>query len=136
MYCTRAIITCGIFFTPFLETISLFSKNSVLMFGQYSRGVCNQEQVMMARVQYTRRLCDSNKQQPFEPTYSLVIVTESYFLYLLFFSRGCWSQLTEFPQKKNRRHKKYDSVPTLKALHSPSRLIVEVPCGDLLLLAN
>ena len=64
-----------------------------------------------------------------------VVFFKTFYFYSDWLSPYC-GQLTEFPQKMNRRHKKYDSVPTLKALRVPSRLIAEVPCGDLLLLAG
>ena len=58
MYRTRAIITRGlyicypIFEVHFFAFKEVFSENSGLVYGQYSRAVCNQERVMMARVRY------------------------------------------------------------------------------------
>ena len=39
-----------IFEDHFFDFKEFYSENSVLMYGQYSRAVCNQEQVIMARV--------------------------------------------------------------------------------------
>ena len=56
IYRTRAIITCGLYiFNPLFEGQKrffkeVFSENSALMYGYYSRAVCIQERVMMARV--------------------------------------------------------------------------------------
>ncbi len=55
-YCTRAIISRGLYiFYPiskdhFFVFKEVFSENSVLMYGLYSRAACNQERLMMARV--------------------------------------------------------------------------------------
>ena len=60
MYCTRAIISRGLYiFYPiskdnFFVFKEVFSENSVLMYGLYSRAASNQEQLMMARVRYNR----------------------------------------------------------------------------------
>ena len=57
-YRTRAIISRGLYiFYPifkdhFFVFKEVFSENSVLMFGLYSRTACNQERLMMARVRY------------------------------------------------------------------------------------
>ena len=57
-YRTRAIISRGlyIFYPIFKDNFfvfkEVFSENSVLMYGWYSRAVSNQERVMMARVRY------------------------------------------------------------------------------------
>ena len=57
-YHTGAIITRNLYiFYPIFEDHffvfkEVFSENYVLMYGLYSRAVCNQEPVMMARVQY------------------------------------------------------------------------------------
>ena len=56
---TRAIISRGLYiFYPifkdhFFVFKEVFSENSVLMYGLYSRAACNQERLMMARVRYT-----------------------------------------------------------------------------------
>ena len=58
MYRTRAIITRGLYtFYPIFEDHffvfkEVFSENSDLNNGLYSRAVCNQERVMMARERY------------------------------------------------------------------------------------
>ena len=55
-YHTRAVITSGLFiFYPIFEDHffvfkEVFSENSVLMYGLYSRAACNQERLMMGRV--------------------------------------------------------------------------------------
>ena len=57
-YRTRAIISRGLYiFYPIFKDIffvfkEVFSENSVLMYGLYSRAACNQERLMMARVRY------------------------------------------------------------------------------------
>ena len=57
-YRTRAIISrCLYIFYPifkdhFFVFKEVFSENSVLMYGLYSRAACNQERLMMARVRY------------------------------------------------------------------------------------
>ena len=57
-YRTRAIISRGLYiFYPifkdhFFVFKEVFSENSVLMYGLYSRAACNQERLMMARVRY------------------------------------------------------------------------------------
>ena len=59
-YPTRAIITRGLYIfyrlfegqKRFFQEI--FSENSAFMYGKYSRAVCNQERVMMARVRYKK----------------------------------------------------------------------------------
>ena len=62
MYHMRAIITRGlyiyypIFQVHFFVFKEVFSENSVLLYGQYSRAVCKQERVMMARVRYSTQL--------------------------------------------------------------------------------
>ena len=58
MYRTRAIITRGLYsFYPLFESQKrffkeVFSENSVLMYGYYSRAVSDQERVIMACVRY------------------------------------------------------------------------------------
>ena len=55
-YRTRAIISRGLYiFYPifkdhFFVFKEVFSENSVLMYGLYSRAACNQERLMMARI--------------------------------------------------------------------------------------
>ena len=57
-YRTRAIISRGLYiFYPifkdhFFVFKEVFSENSVLMYGLYSRAASNQERLMMARVRY------------------------------------------------------------------------------------
>ena len=57
-YRTSAIISRGLYiFYPiskdhFFVFKEVFSENSVLMYGLYSRAACNQERLMMARVRY------------------------------------------------------------------------------------
>ena len=57
-YRTRAIISRGLYiFYPIFKDHyfvfkEVFSENSVLMYGLYSRVACNQERLMMARVRY------------------------------------------------------------------------------------
>ena len=51
-YYPRLVYFYPIFEKHFLVFKEIFSENSVLMHGQYSRAVSNQEQVMMARIQY------------------------------------------------------------------------------------
>ena len=56
IYCTRAIITRGLYIlNPFLEGEKqffkeVFSENSAFMYGLYSKAVCNQELVIMAHI--------------------------------------------------------------------------------------
>ena len=56
----RAILSRGLFiFYPiskdhFFVFKEVFSENSVLMYGLYSRAACNQERLMMARVRYSK----------------------------------------------------------------------------------
>ena len=58
IYRTRAIISRGLYmFYPiskdhFFVFKEVFSENSVLMYGLYSRAASNQERLMMARVRY------------------------------------------------------------------------------------
>ena len=62
-YRTRAIISRGLYiFYPiskdhFFVFKEVFSENSVLMYGLYSRAACNQERLMMARVRYIFLRC-------------------------------------------------------------------------------
>ena len=57
-YRTRAILSRGLYiFYPiskehFFVFKEVFTENSVLMYGLYSRAACNQERLMMARVRY------------------------------------------------------------------------------------
>ena len=57
-YRMRAIISRGLYiFYPifkdhFFVFKEVFSENSVLMYGLYSRAACNQERVIMARIRY------------------------------------------------------------------------------------
>ena len=44
------------FFIPFLFLRMFFLENSFLMYGQQPGAVCNQEQVIMARIQYTFKI--------------------------------------------------------------------------------
>ena len=75
IYRTRAIITRGLYiFYPifkdhFFVFREVFSENSVLMYGLYSRAACNQEQLMMARVRYiffNTSICAANYVISFE----------------------------------------------------------------------
>ena len=51
---TRGLyIFCPIFEDQFFVFKDVFYENSDLMYGQYSRAVCNQERVIMARILYT-----------------------------------------------------------------------------------
>ena len=62
-YPTRAIISRGLYiFYPiykdhFFVFMEVFSENSVLMYGLYSRAASNQERLMMARIWYANVLC-------------------------------------------------------------------------------
>ena len=57
-YRTRAIISHGLYIfyliskDHFFAFKEIFSENSVLMYGLYSRAASNQERLMMARVRY------------------------------------------------------------------------------------
>ena len=52
LYCTHTIISSSIFKDHFFVFKEVFSDNSVLMYGLYSRAACNQERLMMVRVRY------------------------------------------------------------------------------------
>ena len=61
LYPTRAIISRGLYiFYPifkdhFIVFKEVFSENSDLMYGLYSRAACNQERLIMARIQYWKK---------------------------------------------------------------------------------
>ena len=78
-----------IFEVHFIVFMEFFSENSVLTYDKYSRAVCNQEQVIMARVWYTIWIQQVNM---FFLTQSLVsagyISTALLMLYLLIYDEN------------------------------------------------
>ena len=53
-YKPRLVYFYPIFKDHFFVFKEVFSENSVLMYGLYSRGACNQERLIMERVRYIK----------------------------------------------------------------------------------